>query len=188
DGSTHWLAGRGKVFNDDDGKPLRLLGINIDITERKQGEEELRRLAAELSDADHRKDEFLATLAHELRNPLAPIRNGLQLLQGRDGIRAQHEPVLLMMQRQVDHLVRLVDDLMDVSRITRGTLELRRDRIELAQVIQSAVETPKPLIDSKGHELTVALPPTSVFVDADATRLAQVFANLLNNAAKYTDR
>jgi len=187
DGSTHWLAGRGMVFKDDNGRPLRLLGINIDITERKQGEEQLRRLAAELSDADRRKDEFLATLAHELRNPLAPIRNGLQLLQRMDGTQARHEQVHVMMQRQVDHLVRLVDDLMDVSRITRGTLELRRDRVPLTQVLESAVETAKPLIESKDHELTITLPTTPAFVDADATRLAQVFANLLNNAAKYTD-
>jgi PAS domain S-box-containing protein len=188
DGSTHWLAGRGMVFKDEDGKPLRLLGINIDITERKQAEEELRRLATELSDADHRKDEFLATLAHELRNPLAPIRNGLQLLQRMDGSHTAHEQVHVMMERQVDQLVRLVDDLMDVSRITRGTLDLRRDQVQLAMVLQNAVETAKPLIESKGHKLTITLPTAPTFVDADATRLAQVFANLLNNAAKYTDR
>ena len=188
DGSTHWLAGRASVFKDDDGKPLRLLGINIDITERKHDEEALRRLAAELSEADRRKDEFLATLAHELRNPLAPIRNGLQILQRSRGDGIGHGQVRKMMERQTDQLVRLVDDLMDVSRITRGKLELRKDRIELATVLQNAVETARPIIESRGHRLTVALPPTPMFVDADTTRLGQAFANLLNNAAKYSDR
>ena len=187
DGSSHWLAGRGRVFKDDDGKPLRLLGINIDITERKQGEDELRRLAAELSEADRRKDEFLATLAHELRNPLAPIRNGLEILRS-DDIRPGHEQVRVMMQRQTDQLVRLVDDLMDVSRITRNTLDLRQERVELALVLQTAVETAKPIVESYGHHLSVTLPSTPAFVDADITRLGQVFANLLNNAAKYTSR
>ena len=187
DGSVHWLAGRASVFNDDNGKPLRLLGINIDITERKRDDEELRRLAAELSEADRRKDEFLATLAHELRNPLAPIRTGLQVLQRSRGDGAQYGQVREMMTRQTDQLVRLVDDLMDVSRITRGKLELRKDRVELAAVLQMAVETARPIIESGGHQLTVTLPPTPVFVQADMTRLAQVFANLLNNAAKYSE-
>ena len=187
DGSVHWLAGRGSVFKDDDGKPLRLLGINIDITERKRDEEELRRLAAELSEADRRKDEFLATLAHELRNPLAPIRTGLQVLQRSRADGADTDQVRGMMARQTEQLVRLVDDLMDVSRITRGKLELRKERVELATVLQTAVETARPIIESRGHQLTVTLPPTPVFVEADITRLGQVFANLLNNAAKYSE-
>jgi PAS domain S-box-containing protein len=187
DGSVHWIAGRASVFKDDDGTPQRLLGVNIDITERKRDEEELRRLAAELSEADRRKDEFLATLAHELRNPLAPIRTGLQILQRsqRDG--ADVDQVRDMMARQTDQLVRLVDDLMDVSRITRGSLELRKDRVELETVLHMAVETARPIIESGGHQLTVTLPPTPVFVEADMTRLGQVFANLLNNAAKYSE-
>lgn len=187
DGSEHWLAGRGLLFKDDLGQPLRLLGINIDITERRQNEQELRRLAAELSEADRRKDEFLATLAHELRNPLAPIRTGLEILQrSTDG--DTREQVLTMIGRQTVHLVRLVDDLMDVSRITRGTLELRRERVELATIVHHALETARPIIASRGHELTVVSLDTPAFVDADSTRLAQVFANLLNNAARYSDR
>ncbi len=167
----------------------RLLVSNaIDVTDQRRAEGELRRLAAELSDADRRKDEFLATLAHELRNPLAPIRNGLEILQRGDPGGAVHEQVRVMMKRQTDQLVRLVDDLMDVSRITRGTLELRKEQVELAVVLRHAVETARPEMEAKGQQLTMTLPPTPAVVDADATRLCQVFANLLNNAAKFSDR
>ena len=142
----------------------------------------------EREEADRRKDQFLATLAHELRNPLAPIRNALYLLRlspgGHDGATAS---VTEMMGRQVDHLVRLVDDLMEVSRITRGKIELRKEVTNLATVIGSAAETSRPLIDSAGHKLAVALPAEPLMLDADPVRLAQVFSNLLHNAAKYTD-
>ena len=188
DGRTHWLTGRGRVFKDAAGNPSRMLGIHIDITERKEGEEKLRQLAAELSEADRRKDEFLATLAHELRNPLAPIRNGLQILQRSGGHHPDYEQVRAVMERQTDQLVRLVDDLMDVSRITRGKLELRKEPVELATVLHQAAETVRPIVESRGQELTITLLPTPAFVDADATRLGQVFANLLNNAAKYSER
>jgi signal transduction histidine kinase/ActR/RegA family two-component response regulator len=135
--------------------------------------------------ANQRKDEFLATLAHELRNPLAPIRNALTLLR-QDG----SDPALAcdVMERQVGHMVRLVDDLLEVSRLTRGTIELRRETVDLAGVISTAVETSRPLIDAAGHELELSLPGECVLLDADPMRLAQVFSNLLNNAAKYTDR
>ena len=159
-----------------------------DITERKRLEEELRQLAADLSEADRRKDEFLATLAHELRNPLAPIRNGLQLIKLAGGQEAIVEQARSMMERQLMQMVRLVDDLMDVSRISRGKLELRKERVPLAAVLNSALETSRPLIEKMGHELTVTLPKQPLIVDADLTRLAQVFLNLLNNAAKYGDR
>lgn len=149
---------------------------------------ELRHIAAELSDANRRKDEFLATLAHELRNPLAPIRTGLHLMElAHDDAQAMEEARAIM-ERQLEHMVRLVDDLMDVSRITRGKIELRKETIPLRAAIQSAIETSTPLIHSMGHRLTVELPDDDIFVDADATRLAQVFANLLNNSAKYTER
>jgi len=138
-----------------------------------------------LKEADRRKDEFLATLAHELRTPLAPIHNALEILRlsDREGsVRNVYE----MMGRQVNHMVRLVDDLMEVSRITRGKLDLRKERVELAAVVGSAVETTRPLIDGAGHLLTVDLGGEPLELDADPVRLAQVFANLLNNAAKYT--
>jgi PAS domain S-box-containing protein len=171
-----------------EGRVDRWFGTNTDITEAKRTEEELRRLTAELSEADRRKDEFLATLAHELRNPLAPIRNGLQVLRlaGTNGEAV--EQTRTMMDRQLSQMVRLVDDLLDVSRITRNKLELRKEPVELSAVVNSAVETSRPLIEACNHELTVTLPPSPIYLEADLTRLAQVFSNLLNNAARYTER
>jgi signal transduction histidine kinase/CheY-like chemotaxis protein len=140
----------------------------------------------EREQADRRKDEFLATLAHELRNPLAPIRNAVQVMRMSAQPRSTNN-LLEMMDRQVAHMVRLVDDLMEVSRITRGNIELRREPVELAAVIASAVETSRPLIEMAGHDLAMSVPVQPLVIDADATRLGQVFSNLLNNAAKYTD-
>lgn len=171
-----------------DGKIREWVGVHTDITERRRDEEKLRQLAAELSQADRRKDEFLATLAHELRNPLAPIRAGLQLMKLAGGQAATIEQARSIMERQVTQMVRLVDDLMDVSRISRGKIELRKERIPLVAILNSAVETSRPLIEQMGHELTITLPKQPLIVDADMTRLAQVFLNLLNNAAKYSDR
>jgi PAS domain S-box-containing protein len=163
--------------------PTKTEGVAVyyrDITDRK--------LAMDaLQEADRRKDEFLATLAHELRNPLAPIRNGLQVLRLAHGNPRAEEKARGLIERQVQQMVRLIDDLLDLSRISRGKVELRRERIDLAAAVQSAVETSRPLIEQAGHELTLSLPSEPVFVDADVTRLAQVFANLLNNAAKYTE-
>ena len=141
-----------------------------------------------LNEANRRKDEFLATLAHELRNPLAPIRNALELLRRGSGDATLIEKARSMMGRQVGQMVRLVDDLLDISRITRGKLQLRKERVELADILNAAVETARPLIEASAHELTVTMPPQPVPVQADPTRLAQVLANLLNNAAKYTDK
>jgi PAS domain S-box-containing protein len=140
-----------------------------------------------LREADRRKDEFLAVLAHELRNPLAPIRNSLHILRltARADVVAQQAAEML--DRQVTHMVRLVDDLMEVSRITRGKIELIKDHVDVADVIRSAVETSRPLIESAGHELALSLPPEPMLLEGDPVRLAQVFANLLNNAAKYTE-
>jgi PAS domain S-box-containing protein len=155
-------------------------GTSTDVSEMKRVEEAL-------IEADRRKDEFLATLAHELRNPLAPISNGLQILRLSPD-REAHEQACSLMQRQLDLLVRLVDDLLDVSRISTGKLVLRKERVQLAVVVAGAVETSRPLIDRMGHELTVSLPNQTLTVEGDATRLGQVVCNLLNNAAKYTDR
>jgi PAS domain S-box-containing protein len=162
-------------------------GIALGV-ERKEIEDELRQVAASLSEADRRKDEFLATLAHELRNPLAPLRYGLELIRREGDQTEQMTDVRSLMERQLGQMVRLVDDLMDVSRVSRGKLELRRERVELADVVRSAVEATRPLIDEMGHELTVELPTEPLLLDADATRLAQVLLNLLNNAAKYSER
>ncbi len=151
-----------------------------DITERKRAENALR-------ENDRRKDEFLAVLAHELRNPLAPIRNSLHILRLAAPQDPAAERVSEMMERQVNHMVRLVDDLMEVSRITGGQIELRKEPIEVAAIVRSAVETSRPLIDAGGHNLTLAIPPEPLTLNGDPVRLAQVLANLLNNAAKYTD-
>ena len=153
--------------------------IRSHMAEQQRAEDALR-------DADRRKDEFLATLAHELRNPLAPIRNALQILRLAGTSQAVVERVRGMMDRQVDHMVRLVDDLMEVSRITRGKIELRKQRVDLATVVRNAVESCQPLIDNAGHQLELELPNEPLVLDADPVRLAQVFGNLLNNAAKYT--
>jgi signal transduction histidine kinase/ActR/RegA family two-component response regulator len=140
-----------------------------------------------LQDADRRKDEFLATLAHELRNPLAPIRNSLQILKMPRLDAGAVQQTRDLMERQVHHLVRLVDDLLDVSRVMRGKIELRRERLELASVVARAVETAQPMIDAQGHRFDVSVADESLLVDADPVRLAQAIGNLLTNAAKYTE-
>jgi CheY-like chemotaxis protein len=140
-----------------------------------------------LREADRRKDEFLATRAHEVRNPLAPIRNSLHLLRHRAAPGDGPDPVLDMMERQVNQMVRLVDDLLEVSRITRGKIELSLERVELSSILRSAVETSRPLLETSKHQLVLSLPDEPLWVEADSVRLCQVFANLLNNAAKYTD-
>lgn len=146
------------------------------------------RLVEQLREADRRKDEFLATLAHELRNPLAPVRNAVQILQLKGPPVPELQWARDVIDRQMAQMARLIDDLMDVSRITRGVIDLKRERVELAKVVQGAVETSRPLIEQQGHDLWVQLPAEPVYLHADMTRLAQVFSNLLNNAAKYTER
>jgi PAS domain S-box-containing protein len=162
--------------------------IARDITDRKKAEERIYGLMAELRQTDKRKDEFLATLAHELRNPLASIRSCLELMRQVKDHGELIEDARRTMERQMTQMVRLVDDLMDVNRINQNKLQLRKERIDLAAVVQSAVETCRPPIEEHGHQLTVTLPPEALPLDADPTRLAQVFANLLTNAAKYTER
>jgi PAS domain S-box-containing protein len=174
---------------DDSAAPMRdACGIAVgavlvfrDVTERKRAE-------AALREADHRKDEFLALLAHELRNPLAPLRNGLEVMRhGADDADAVAH-ARAMMERQLSHMVRLIDDLLDVSRVNRNKMKLRCARVLLEDVVNSALETARPLIDSAGHALVVSLPAEPVLLHADLTRLAQVFSNLLTNSAKYTER
>jgi signal transduction histidine kinase len=147
--------------------------------------DDLKAYADALQEADRRKDEFLATLAHELRNPLAPLRHGLDVLHRRPDSKIAAD-IHKIMDRQLVHLVRLIDDLLDVSRVSQGKIELRTDIIQAADVIRSALETSQPQIDAAGHTLTVAIPTAPLWLNADLTRLAQVISNLLNNAAKYT--
>ncbi len=178
--SQRWLRGQAIILYDSAGIPRKMIGVNIDIDGQKRAADELR-------DADRRKDEFLATLAHELRNPLAPIRNAIEILQLGDNspesIKEMHDAI----DRQVQQLVRLVDDLLDVSRITRGKLELRPSIVLLADVLHNAIETSEPVIQTAGQHLTVSIPDDRIWLEADQTRLAQVFSNLLNNAAKYSE-
>ncbi|CAH0281319.1 Sensor histidine kinase TmoS [Massilia sp. Bi118] len=165
---------------------LRVALLFSDITSRKQADEQLRKLAADLSEADRRKTEFLATLAHELRNPLAPIRNGLSVMRLGSDDRAAVAKVRGVMERQVGYMVHLIDDLLDVARISGGKLELKKTQVDLREVLSGAVETSLPIIDSGRHRLQVDLPGEALLAEVDTTRLAQVVANLLNNAAKYT--
>ena len=170
------------------GDVVAVAGTTRDITERQEAEQAIRAQAVRLAEADRGKDEFLATLSHELRNPLAPLRNSLALLRMAGGTNAPMSNVHELMERQVDHLVRLVDDLLEVSRITRGTFELRRERVDLGAIIRNAIETSEPLIYEGKHRLSVSLPDEALWLDGDPVRLAQILSNLLNNAAKYTDR
>jgi PAS domain S-box-containing protein len=181
DGVVHYSIVNKFPIPDQDCKPALVGGIAIDITDLKRVEEALK-------EADRRKDEFLAMLAHELRNPLAPISNALNVLKLPGANVAIAVRAREMMERQVEYMVRLVDDLLDVSRIMRGKIELRRQPVELATVVARAVETAQPVIDASGHELTVSLASEAIWVDGDLVRLAQVVGNLLNNAAKYTER
>ncbi len=162
--------------------------LEQEVWERQKAEMAAQESASRLKEADRHKDEFLAMLAHELRNPLAPIRNAVRVLR----LRSPHEPELQwgqdVIERQVECLMRLIEDLLDVTRISRGKMELRLKRVELAGILQGAIESSRPLIDQQRHELSVALPAEPIYLEADVVRLAQVFMNLLNNAAKYTDK
>ncbi|MEW6371855.1 MAG: PAS domain S-box protein [Pseudomonadota bacterium] len=180
DNGWHPFDAHGAPWFGADGRFRGHVGICIDISATVQTEEALR-------DADRRKDEFLATLAHELRNPLAPISNAVHLLRHPEGRRAS-DRIVEMIDRQVRQMVRLVNDLMDVSRITRGKIGLSKAPVALADILASAIETSQPAIDGARHAFTVSLPAEPLTLQADKVRLTQVFANLLNNAAKYTDR
>lgn len=158
----------------------------IDITERKRAEDGLRRLASELSQSNQHKTEFLAILAHELRNPLAPVRNGLEVMRLMGDDAAAIGSVREMMQRQVDQMVNLIDDLLDIARISSGKLELKKECVTLSKVVRTAIDSCMPVIHSSKHVLTVDIPEIPILLDADPTRLTQVLGNLLTNAAKYT--
>jgi PAS domain S-box-containing protein len=171
---------------DAQGRVIGAAGIGRDITEQKRLAEELRQRVAQLAERNRRQDEFLAMLAHELRNPLAPIRNAAEVIQ----LVGQTEPRLQwasgVVERQVQHLSCLVDDLLDVSRITQGMVKLHKEPVELSAVVGRALETARPSVEARKHELTLSLPGEPIRLEGDALRLAQVVTNLLNNAAKFT--
>jgi PAS domain S-box-containing protein len=178
------LSNAAPLFNEQ-GDVRGCVGAFIDITEQRRLERELQRRLEELKQSDKRKDEFLATLAHELRNPLAPIRNASMLLAVQDGSAQSIDWVRRVIDRQTDHLARLIDDLLDVSRITRDKLTLRLERVELARVIDNAVEAVRSQLDAQRHRLTIEV-PEALWLQGDQVRLTQIFSNLLNNAVKYT--
>ena len=180
DGSRLWASGVVTPLWDALGKLRGYAKVMRDVTDRKKAE-------VELAEANQRKDEFLAILAHELRNPLAPILNALHLLRREKIMSPAQEEATGIIDRQVRQIIRLVDDLLDISRISRGKIHLRKERVELSSIVKSAVETAQPLIESRKHELTVTLPPEAIWLEADAARLEQVVGNLLTNAAKYTE-
>jgi PAS domain S-box-containing protein len=194
DGCRFFVLPYPELLHNSAGEIVGAINMLIDISDRRQSEEELRRrsetieqLIRELAAADRKKDEFLATLAHELRNPLAPILSSLQVLH-----LAKDDPVVQrqahsVIDRQVRQMVRLVDDLLDIARITSNKLQLRRQKIDLSSAIQNALETTRPLIEQSGHKLTVTCPAEPVHLEADPTRISQVLTNLLNNSAKYTE-
>ncbi|HEX9957026.1 MAG TPA: ATP-binding protein, partial [Fibrella sp.] len=179
DGSQPFVSGVQSPLFDSMGTLLGYVKIARDLTQRQQMEQDLR-------DADKRKDEFLAMLAHELRNPLAPIANILQVLTLSGEGNKTIVPALNMMSRQVEHLVRLIDDLLDVSRISRGKVKLRRERMELTAVVRQALEAASPIYRAQSRQLNVTLPAAPIYLLGDATRLTQVVSNLLTNGARYT--
>jgi PAS domain S-box-containing protein len=180
DGKYHSILAQGVPIRDEEGRVQKWAGINLDISRLKNTE-----LA--LLEADRRKDEFLATLAHELRNPLAPIRNAVRILDSDAADERQRKWGREVIARQVHRMSLLLDDLLDVSRITRGQLELKKDYVDLKSLVSVAVETSRPLMDAKRHQLIVNLPVEAIKLEADPLRLSQVIGNLLTNAAKYTD-
>jgi PAS domain S-box-containing protein len=188
-GAARWMAYKVLTLTDHTGAPNGFATVSQDVTERKALTDDLGRLARELAEADRRKNEFIAMLAHELRNPLAPLSNAARAIQLREpGDERTVTIAADMLERQIRQMSRLVNDLLDISRISRGKIELRRARIALQPVVEEAIETVRPLITRMGHTLTTTLPPQPVYVDGDAGRLSQVIGNLLGNAAKFTDR
>ena len=180
DGSVVWIADRGRVVHDTNSPPTRIVGVSVDLTRRK-------RLEEALLESDRRKNEFLATLAHELRNPLAPVRYAAKVLDLKGPTNRETQWAVQLIERQTKHMARLIEDLLDISRISRNTLELRKESVELATVIATAVETARPYMKRDGHELFVSIPSEPIYLVADPVRLAQVFSNLLDNAAKYSN-
>jgi len=178
EGQWIWVWDRARIVRDNDGRVLRIVGHVTDVSDQKQAEDLLK-------EADQRKNEFLATLSHELRNPLAPIRNAVNILRMKGARETDLRKSRDVIDRQVHHLSRLVDDLLDVSRITRGKLEIRRARTSVGEAISAAVEASAPLMEQHHHTLTLSVAP-SLYVDGDVVRLTQVFTNLLNNSARYT--
>jgi PAS domain S-box-containing protein len=186
DGGLRWVALRGQAYLDANGRPVRMAGMAIDVTARRQGEDELQKAKERIEQEDRRKTDFLAVLSHELRNPLAPIRNSIVVLDrappgSEAAIRARD-----VLHRQTDHLVHLIEDLLDVTRIARGKVEVHPSRCDLREIAQKACDDHHGIFLHAGVELRLDLPPAPVWIDADLTRMDQVIGNLLQNAVKFT--
>ena len=186
DGSICWLLTTAKVVPDDAGAPAYLSGVCFDISAQKQTAAALEDRVAELKEADRQKNEFVALLAHEMRNPLAPISNAVEILRNFSNAEPRFQTSLNIIGREVQQMARMLEDLLDVSRLTRNRLSLRKQPLELAKIIREAIETSQPYIDEKHHRLQIDLPDDPLWVEADRARLEQVFSNLLINAAKFT--
>ncbi len=186
DNALRWIELNGLLNRTAEGTPLRVVGTAADISDRKEADEELRRLAARLYEADVRRNEFLATLAHELRNPLAPLTSALATIRHSSDSAESVRNARGVMERQLAHMVRLIDDLLDTARVSNGKIELRKEWVDVKGVVADAIEGSLPLLESGRHTLRVDPPGEPVLIEADPDRLTQVVSNLLNNAAKYT--
>jgi signal transduction histidine kinase len=187
DGHIRWIDARGAVlFRQLGERPQCMVGIVVDISERKQREQQLQQTAMDLGIAIRMKDEFMATLAHELRNPLTPIRNGLEILELTGLAHPTQQRACSVMRRQLRHLVHLVDDLLDVSRVAQGKLRLRPKIVSVRTIVDAAVETISPQIEAAQHRLKIDIPETPVLLEVDPVRISQAIGNLLANSARYT--
>jgi PAS domain S-box-containing protein len=187
DGSVRWMESRGRLARDEAGRPVRMTGVCLDISGRKQLEDILRQRAGQLAEAGRKKDEFLAMLSHELRNPLGPIRNALEILRLGNLADAHMVEAREVIQRQTQYLTRIVDDLLDIFRLTHGKIKLRQERIDLVELLRQVLADNCPAIERAGLGLESNLPDAPAWVQGDATRLTQIITNLLNNAMKFTE-
>jgi len=186
DGIYRWMVDSGAPLFDQAGAAIGFIGTVVDVHEERVTKDALQLVAQDLTEINQRQNEFLVTLAHELRNPLAPIRNGLEIMRLSASTNQRVTNVHQMMDRQVDHLTHLVDDLLDIARITKGKINLKKERVDLKTVLTNAVEISMPLVESNQHELVIDIRDQNLYIDADPHRITQVISNVLNNAAKYT--
>ncbi len=186
-GAIKWIRALGGTDYASDGTPTHFDGVTVDVSAQKLDQQKLASLNHQLRQQDRRKDDFIATLSHELRNPLAPIRAAAKVIASPQVAPAQLQRAQLIIERQVTHMALLLDDLLDVARITQGKLQLKKETVALIDVVDAAVEAVRPTLSGKNHELSLSLPAEPVLLDADPLRLSQILSNLLVNAAKYSD-
>jgi signal transduction histidine kinase/CheY-like chemotaxis protein len=186
-GEVKWIRALGGTDYASDGTPTHFDGVTVDVSAQKLDQQQLSMLNRQLREQDRRKDEFLATLSHELRNPLAPIRTAAKIIASPQLAPDQLQRAQMIIERQVTHMALLLDDLLDIARITQGKLRLKKERVALSNVMDAAIEAARPRLDGKNHHLSVSLPAEAISLDADPLRLAQILSNLLINAAKYSN-